>query len=425
MKVIPVENKPIISLNNVSVSYEIPSGKGIFGKSHFTAVENLDLDIKRGESWAIVGESGSGKSTLAMAIIGLLGISHGKINYDFTDAGFGLDPETKGSRKNMMNLWRRSSIVFQDPFSALDGRMLIGDIVVEPFIGHKLGNSNTGKKKAAELFPNVGLKPEYLEYFPDQLSGGLRQRVAIARSLINDPEFIVFDEPTSSLDVSVQAQILNLILDIKDQKNLTYVFITHNLIVARHMSEKIMIMYLGNSMETGKTEEIFKDPAHPYTKLLISSVPLPKPNYEIGKPPILKGSSGKDKHPKGCVFHNRCPVATEYCGWTSEEVIEMIKTELYSITGEEELKYEIMDDITFSISEHNSERYENIFSILLENRELLKYSDLEKQGEKILVKLHENWKPRMVKLKEDRFVKCVLYDKEFSGYREIASRNQS
>lgn len=414
-----MNNNTLVSVKDVSVSYEIPS-KGLISRNYFTAVDRVDFDIGKGESWAIVGESGSGKSTLAMALIGLLGISNGEVQYTFNDMEFNVESQGKVSRKNMMSLWRRSSIVFQDPFSALDGRMLVGDIVCEPYIGHKLGNGDKAKKLAKSLFPNVGLKPEYLEYFPDQLSGGLRQRVAIARSLINDPEFIVFDEPTSSLDVSVQAQILNLILDIKEKRNLTYLFITHNLIVARHMSEKIMIMYLGNSMETGKTEDVFQNPAHPYTKLLISSVPLPKPNYEIGKPPIIKGSTARGGTPNGCVFHNRCPAATEYCGWTSEETVEMVFTELYSLTGEEKMDYDIESDTSFTIRESDSERFDMIYKIMMENRELLKYRDLERDDVSIRVKLHDSWKPRMIKLDDERSVKCILYDKEFPDYDRIS-----
>lgn len=242
----------LIKIREVSINYDIPSEK-IFGKTHFEAVSKVDFDIKKGDSWAIVGESGSGKSTLAGALLGLLEISGGEIEYSLDNMSFKIMARRKTPRRMLLSLWKRASIVFQDPFSALDSRMLVGEIVAEPFTGHGLGNKEAARKKSEALFPTIGLKAEHIEYFPDQLSGGLRQRVAIGRALINDPQFIVFDEPTSSLDVSIQAQILNLILDIKERKNLTYIFITHNLLVARYVSEKVVVMYSGNAMEIGRT----------------------------------------------------------------------------------------------------------------------------------------------------------------------------
>ncbi|MEM3448214.1 MAG: ABC transporter ATP-binding protein [Nitrososphaerota archaeon] len=412
---------PLVSLKDVSVTYELETAGGLFKKVFFTAVKDVSLDIMKGESWAIVGESGSGKSTLALAVIGLLKLSSGSIDYKFSDFSFKIQAGKRGSRKGLLSLWKKSSIVFQDPYSALDSRASVEDIVTEPFIGHKLGDREEARKKAQILLSNVGLKPEHLEYLPDQLSGGQRQRVAIARALINDPELIIFDEPTSSLDVSVQAQILNLITDIKEKRDLTYIFITHNLLIAKHISEKLLVMYLGNVMEVGKTAEIFENPLHPYTALLISSIPLPKADYKINKPPILKGSISPSGTPTGCVFHNRCPVATEYCGWTSKEVLELIQSELYEMTWREDISFTIENETTFTINKVDENLYKTIEEILINNKKLLRYKEIEKSTDSIKVILYESWKPRMIEVGGGRRVRCIFYDEEFPYYSKIGS----
>lgn len=413
------EDDVLLSLDRVSISYELPSSDGLFKKSYFRAVNDVNLQIRRGESWAIVGESGSGKSTIAMAMVGLLGVSDGEIDYKFKDRTLKISKSMGKSRRELLQLWRRSSIVFQDPYSALDSKMLISNVIAEPYIGHKMGSRTQGEERIKSLLPNVGLRDEHLKYFPDQLSGGLRQRVAIARALVNEPEMIIFDEPTSSLDVSVQAQILNLILDIKEQQNLTFVFITHNLLVARHMSENLMVLYLGSAMEKGDTEEIFLNPLHPYTKLLISSVPLPKQDSKLEKPPNIRGGAGISGFPNGCLFHNRCPEATEYCGWTSEEVVETLKTELYAQFGDENISYDIPDETSVIINEPDDMRRDEIHRLMLENQPVFRYRNIKMEGDKIAVELHKSWVPRMIKQESGREVKCILFDKEFSEYESI------
>ncbi len=417
-----MSEETLVSLKDVSVSYELQSGGGIFKKAYFKAVSDISFDIKKGESWAVVGESGSGKSTLALALLGLLKLSSGKIDYEFGTFSLSIEGGKKVSRKDFLSLWKRTSIVFQDPYSALDSRATIEDIVSEPFIGHKLGNRKEAREKAQTLFPNVGLKTQYLDYLPDQLSGGLRQRVAIARALINDPEFIIFDEPTSSLDVSVQAQILNLITDLKEKRNLTYVFITHNLLVAQHVSEKMLVMYLGTVMEIGRTEEIFENPLHPYTSLLLSSVPLPKADYEIKKPPAARESLSAGGSPSGCVFHNRCPFATEYCGWTSREVVELIRSELFDEIGQVDISFVIEDETTFVINKTDENSFKMVEDILMDKKKLFKYKSVERKGESIKVILHKSWEPRMIEVGKDRKVKCILYDKKFPDYDKIAGK---
>jgi len=401
----------LISINDISVDYEIASGGGILKKAYLRAIQDISFDIKEGDTWSVVGESGSGKSTLAMALIGLVPLSDGTVNYNFNDQKITISSK-KGKRKGMKSLWRKIGIVFQDPFSALDPRMLVKDIISEPFIGHKIGKKTELMKRIEKLLPLVGLRAEYLEYFPDQLSGGLRQRVSIARALINEPEFIIFDEPTSSLDVSLQAQILNLIKSIQRSTKLTYLFITHNLMVARYISENIIVMYLGNILEKGKTADIFEKPLHPYTQLLMASIPLPEPGYELKKPSAERVTQGSGiTIPNGCVFHDRCPVATPYCGWTPDELITIIANELYNLTGERGISAEIISETSFDIHVVNGNIISEIKDIISRNSKFFK--TFREEGNVFHIELFIPWKPRMIKVDEYREVKCILFDKEF------------
>lgn len=414
-----MQSEVLINMKDVSVDYEVQGSGGILRKTYFRAVSDFDIEIRRGEAWAIVGESGSGKSTLAMAVMGLINVSKGSIMFNLTDKPISI--ASRKERRNRQSVWKKSSIVFQDPFSSIDPKMLVGDVILEPYLGHKLGKKSDATGKIKELIPLVGLKQEHLDYYPDQLSGGLRQRVAIARSLINDPDFIIFDEPTSSLDVSVQAQILNLIIDIRKGKDLTYLFITHNLLVARHISEKILVMYLGNIMEKGLTEEVFENPLHPYTKLLVSSIPLPEPGYKLEKPQINKVASVSDAGaPSGCVFHNRCPVATGYCGWTPPEVIEIMTNDLYKKTGSRELSCDFKTENSFSIINTDEHTSQAINEIISENVKLFKRVNYDENS--TTIELYESWLPHNIKVSENREVRCVLYDKDFSEYKKIIKK---
>ena len=405
-----MENESFISIRKISVDYEVPSAAGLFKKAYFRAISDVSLDIKKGESWAIVGESGSGKSTLAMALLGLIEISSGGIDYDFDSKRISISPR-KRVKGRMKLLWKKSAVVFQDPFSSLDPKMLVRDIITEPFIGHRIGRKEEALKRTQSLVSQVGLRAEQLDYFPDQLSGGLRQRVAIARALINDPEFIIFDEPTSSLDVSIQAQILNLIRGIHKSTGFTYLFITHNLMVARYISDYIVVMYLGNIFEKGKTLDIFNKPLHPYTKLLIGSIPLPEPDYKLTRPAMGKISTDSNASaPNGCVFHNRCPEATPYCGWTSEEIIEIITNELFGITG--------VGDIPVEIMSKNSFRLQLIKEVESEMRKVISsnskfFKSIREEGNSFYINLYDSWEPRLIKVEEDREVKCILFDQDF------------
>jgi oligopeptide/dipeptide ABC transporter ATP-binding protein len=406
----------LIDMKGVSVDYETASSSAFIRKSFFRAVSDFSLEVGKGETWSIVGESGSGKSTLAMAMMGLLDISEGKMSFWYSGREIDISTRRRQRARDKKFIWRHSSVVFQDPFSSLDPRMLILDIIVEPFLGHGMGSKEDAIDRAKKLLPLVGLRQEHLGYYPDQLSGGLRQRVAIARSLINEPDFVIFDEPTSSLDVSVQAQILNLIKTIRKKTNLTYIFITHNLLVARHISENVLIMYLGSVMEKGKTSDVFSRPLHPYSKLLMSSILLPEKNSKLNEPPTLRGAS-EGGRPNGCVFHNRCPEATPYCGWTSREITDMLSNELYNRIGKRVFSSETQGPLKFVVRELSGNDQAILKETLESNGSLFK--SVKHEGDSFVVELFESWTPRSVILEGGREVRCVLYDKEFPEYDKL------
>ncbi|MCL6002442.1 MAG: ABC transporter ATP-binding protein [Candidatus Thermoplasmatota archaeon] len=407
----------LIDLKRISIDYETGSS-ALIRKSFYRAVSDFSLEVGRGETWSIVGESGSGKSTLAMAIMGLLDISEGKMSFWYSNKEIDISTKSRKRVKDKKFIWRHSSVVFQDPFSSIDPRMLILDVIIEPFLGHRLGSKDEAIERAKNLLPLVGLRQEHLGYYPDQLSGGLRQRVAIARSLIIEPDFVIFDEPTSSLDVSVQAQILNLIKTIRRKTNLTYIFITHNLLVARHISENVLIMYLGSVMEKGKTMDVFSDPLHPYTKLLMSSILLPESKSKLNEPPNIRTTSTSEGgRPNGCVFHNRCPEATPYCGWTSQEIIEMLSNDLYNRTGRRAFSAETEGISKFRVLDLGEKDQTILKEILTKNGSFFK--SIRHDGDHSLIELFDSWTPRSILLDDDREVRCVLYDKEFSEYNKI------
>jgi oligopeptide/dipeptide ABC transporter ATP-binding protein len=407
-----MKNNEIIGVRDVSVSYEISSKTTLTGKGYFKAVNDVDISLEYNDSLSIVGESGSGKTTLALAIIGLLEISKGSILYNFSDLTTEVRADKKATRRNLKGMWKRTSIVFQDPYSSLDNKMIVRDIIAEPYLGHKLGRREEIYDKIGDMITSVGLKKEHLDYLPDQLSGGLRQRVAIARSLVNEPELIIFDEPTSSLDVSVQAQILNLIMDIKRKTGLTYIFITHNLALARHISNKIVVMYLGSVMESGTTTEVYENPLHPYTKLLLSSILTPEEGSKIDALSVSSESYGENT--RGCVFHNRCTVSTEYCGWTPKEVIESIRSETFAKTGDDKINFEILNDNSFIIKDETPSRLAEIKLVISEISGKKRYKTIQETDNGLRIELQEPWKPLSIKLNGGRTVKCMLYDRGYS-----------
>ncbi len=283
------------------------------------AVDGITFDIKRGETMGLVGESGCGKSTTGRAILQLYKPTEGTVRFE----GENLVPLRGGSLRQFR---RRMQMIFQDPYASLNPRMSIGDVIGEPLVIHGMGNGNERRERVAELMRVCGLNPFYASRFPHEFSGGQRQRIGIARSLAVSPDFIVADEPVSALDVSIQAQIINLLEELQDQFGLTYLFIAHDLAVVRHISDRVGVMYLGKMMELADRNTIYENPLHPYTKALLSAVPIPDPALERKRERIiLTGDVPSSlRPPRGCVFHTRCPIAIDEC---REEVPEWREVE--------------------------------------------------------------------------------------------------
>ena len=272
------------------------------------AIDNISFYIKKGETFGLVGESGCGKSTTARVILRLLNPTAGEVRYKSVDL-------FKLKNREMFNVRREIQIIFQDPYASLSPRMTIGDIISEPMEIHRIGDKSSRVKRVKELLKVVGLNPEHVNRYPHMFSGGQRQRVGVARALALTPSIILCDEPVSALDVSVQAQILNLMANLQKEFNLTYLFIAHDLSVVKHVSNRVAVMYLGKIVEVAKSEELYKNPLHPYTMGLLSAVPIPDPEKERQrKRIILQGDVPSPINPpNGCLFHPRCPNAQEIC----------------------------------------------------------------------------------------------------------------
>jgi peptide/nickel transport system ATP-binding protein/oligopeptide transport system ATP-binding protein len=272
------------------------------------AVDGVDLAILEGQAVALVGESGCGKSTLGRALTRLEDPTDGVVRFDGRDL-------TALSQTMLRPLRRGMQMVFQDPFSSLNPRMKIGETLAEPLLVHGLASGSAVREKVAEILEVVGLDPPTAQRYPHEFSGGQRQRIAIARAVIARPKFIVADEPISSLDISVQAQILDLFADLKARFSLTYLFVSHDLAVVRHIADRVAVMYLGRIVEEGDPEEVFDRPLHPYTKALLDAVPIPDPEKERHREIVaLRGEPPSPAAPvMGCHFHSRCPYAMEIC----------------------------------------------------------------------------------------------------------------
>ncbi|MGB8842450.1 MAG: oligopeptide/dipeptide ABC transporter ATP-binding protein [Aliidongia sp.] len=277
------------------------------GRRVLRAVDGVSFSIERGQTFALVGESGCGKSTLARLVVGLYRPSEGRIRVDGTDLA-GLK-----TRAHMAPVRRRVQMIFQDPYASLNPRWRVRDIVAEPIRTHRLLRDEAAiRARVGDLLRQVSLTPADGEKFPHAFSGGQRQRISIARALASEPEFLVLDEPTSALDVSVQAQILNLMKDLQRRLGLTYLFISHNLAVIYHVSDRVGVMYLGRLVEVAETAELFQRPRHPYTRLLLDTVPDIDMTGRV-RPPILGEVPNPIDPPSGCAFHPRCTFANERC----------------------------------------------------------------------------------------------------------------
>ncbi len=299
----------LLDLQDLQVHFPVMAGFIVSRRvAENKAVDGITFNVKRGETVGLVGESGCGKSTTGRAILQLYKPTGGRVLFDGRDMAELHGEELRRTR-------RRMQMIFQDPYASLNPRMSIRDIVGEPLMIHKLGTSAERRERVAELMRIVGLNPYYATRFPHEFSGGQRQRIGIARALAVSPDFIVCDEPVSALDVSIQAQIINLLEELQEQFGLTYLFIAHDLAVVRHISDRVAVMYLGKLMELSDRNEIYDNPLHPYTKALLSAVPIPDPVMERKRERIiLTGDVPSSlRPPRGCVFHTRCPIAIDEC----------------------------------------------------------------------------------------------------------------
>jgi peptide/nickel transport system ATP-binding protein len=302
----PTNTKPLLEVNNLKKYFPIRGGILSRVVANVKAVEDVSLTVKRGEVVGLVGESGSGKTTAGRAILRLIEPTSGEVKFEGVDV-------TKLSKGQMREYRKEMQIIFQDPFASLNPRMTVGDIVGEAMVIHKLARGKEKEEKVASLLEKVGLSPNHIRRYPHEFSGGQRQRIGIARALAVDPKLIVADEPVSALDVSIQAQVVNLLQDLKEELGLTLLFIAHDLAVVEYISDKVVVMYLGRVMEIAPAKELYRNPVHPYTQALLSAVPIPDPLIKRERV-ILQGDIPSPINPpSGCVFRTRCPIAAKEC----------------------------------------------------------------------------------------------------------------
>lgn len=288
---------------------------------HVHAVDDISFHVKRGETLGLVGESGCGKSTTGRAVLRIYDPTAGSVLYNGVDI-------TKVRSRELQHYRRNMQMIFQDPFASLDPRMTVGSIVAEPLEIHNLAKGKEKEERVREMLRIVGLNPYFANRYPHEFSGGQRQRIGVARALALEPEFIVCDEPISALDVSIQAQIINLLEELQEQYNLTYLFIAHDLAVVRHISDRVAVMYVGKIVEMAERNELYELPLHPYSKALLSAVPIPDPKVEKRRSRIiLQGDVPSPVNPpSGCRFHTRCPFARPDCS-ESEPPLEEVRPE--------------------------------------------------------------------------------------------------
>lgn len=299
-------SQPLLEVKDLKKYYPIKSGILQRTTAHVKAVQNVSIEVNEGETLGIVGESGCGKSTFGRAVLGLENLTEGTIKFRSENIAGLSKRKLKPYKKNMQ-------MIFQDPFASLSPRKRIGSTLEEVFIIHSNMSKDERMRRVKELLIEVGLKEEHYERYPHEFGGGQRQRIGIARAIALNPSLIVCDEAVSALDVSVQAQIIRLLMNLQEKYELTYMFISHDLGVVRHVCDRVLVMYLGAMVELGTSDQIYKNPQHPYTKALLSAIPRPVPGRKKERVHLEGDLPSASDYPTGCPFHTRCPIAQEHC----------------------------------------------------------------------------------------------------------------
>ncbi len=309
------DSKEILTVENLKKHFVIDSSRG--KKKILKAVDDVSFSVQKGETLGLVGESGCGKTTLGRSVIRLYDITAGHIFFD--------DQEITGLGENeLRSLRRRMQIIFQDPYASLNSRMTVGDIIAEPLDIHGLARGRERQRRIEELLNRVGLNAEHVNRYPHEFSGGQRQRIGIARALAVNPDFVVCDEPISALDVSIQAQVVNLLEELQAELGLTYLFIAHDLAMVKHISHRVGVMYLGQLVELTGSHELYHNPVHPYTRLLLSAIPIPDPDVTAKTEKMPEGEIPSPVNPpSGCRFRTRCSYVKEICSQVVPPLVEI------------------------------------------------------------------------------------------------------
>ena len=306
----------VLEVKNLCKYFDV--NRGMKGAQKVIAVDGISFEVKKGETFGLVGESGCGKSTLGRTILRIYEPTKGEIVFEGEDI-------SRLSRKKMLPYRQKLQMIFQDPYASLNPRFTVGEIIEEPMVIHHMYDEKKRKKRVQELLETVGLKPDHIRRYPHEFSGGQRQRIGIARTLALEPDFIVCDEPISALDVSIQAQVINLLEQLQRERGLTYLFIAHDLSMVKHISDRIGVMYLGSLVELADSEELFENPMHPYTKALLSAIPIPDPDIEKNRQRIMLEGTLPNPIDLGeeCKFCSRCPVCKDSCHKSQPKLVEV------------------------------------------------------------------------------------------------------